>query len=577
MHADLVHSNIHLANENARVLFGASISIESEELHTCTAFIDYDSDDERAVPHSPTNFFHSFGYLKSSLTDLGDQYCCKEGCITGLASKLDISYGKTNMASSHFKSHDRMCETEIIISSDFAPGSIIVYETWAATQEDGRDNVAEQVLCGLGISEDTSHLESMINMGRELQWSNRNWYSSLEEIPAELRDAVKGLSMTDINMLVYRSASEDKDTGISDAAYEIPGLGVNAYCGIQGFVTVLQNFVSLNDMGHSLCSNLRGGDWMIDYIIGRMDKLSKMMPSIELSHKWLKSQLSLVKRVSISLKPKYFAMIVLSYYHAIRCKALIGPLEKFGRNLSTESTFDIILQSSIMTTYQLYGSVRSSGLFPKPYPGKLYVNDRPKFPEGWGEPCLAAGLPHFATEYLRCWGRDTFVALNGLLILPGFYDAARVHIIAFGSTIRHGLVPNLLDSGVRPRYNARDATWFWMKSVSDYCSKSPEGFAFLDTVVHRRFIPASQSTDKDADTHVDPSNSKVFEQTSKISELCQEILERHAIGIEFREYQAGGSLDHAMQSEGFNISINTDFDQGGFVSGGNRYNCGNLR
>lgn len=78
---------------------------------------------------------------------------------------------------------------------------------------------------------------------------------------------------------------------------------------------------------------------------------------------------------------------------------------------------------------------------------------------------VSAGLPHFSIGWARCWGRDTFTATDLLRLHPSIY---RETILQYASAMRHGLIPNLLDEGHRPRYNSRDACWWFMKGIIDY-------------------------------------------------------------------------------------------------------------
>ncbi|KAJ1928160.1 bifunctional 4-alpha-glucanotransferase/amylo-alpha-1,6-glucosidase, partial [Linderina macrospora] len=179
---------------------------------------------------------------------------------------------------------------------------------------------------------------------------------------------------------------------------------------------------------------------------------------------------------------------------------------------------------------------------------------------------MSAGLPHFSTHHMRCWGRDVFIALEGLLLVTGRHADARDHILAFGSTLKHGLIPNLLDSGRYPRYNARDATWFWLQAVQTYCNHAADGLALLDEPVARRF--------PDGETFVEFDSDQAFSTSNTVAELIQEVLQRHAQGIHFREWNAGPRLDEHMRDAGFNVDVSVDFATTGFVSGGNQWNCG---
>ena len=174
-------------------------------------------------------------------------------------------------------------------------------------------------------------------------------------------------------------------------------------------------------------------------------------------------------------------------------------------------------RKSAISTVALFGKVKGAQW---PLSKKL---------EFHGIGSLCAGLPHFAEGIWRCWGRDTLISLRGSLILTGRLDEAIAGLVAFGSTLRHGLIPNLLGEGKVSRYNCRDATWFWLNSVKDLyeVQKSILGYE----------IPTGFISD-DADFDIDDND-----QSKTVLELIFEIIDRHASGIDFIERNAGPKVN----------------------------------
>lgn len=104
-----------------------------------------------------------------------------------------------------------------------------------------------------------------------------------------------------------------------------------------------------------------------------------------------------------------------------------------------------------------------------------------------------------------------------------------------------------------------------LQNIQDYVNTAPDGLSLLSETIKRRFP-------KD-DTWVPWNDPRAYSETSTIAEIIQEVLQRHAEGIKFREYNAGPNLDMQMKPEGFDIEIHTDWETG-FTLGGNQYNCG---
>ena len=398
-------------------------------------------------------------------------------------------------------------ESVITITGTFPPGSIALFETSipAAEHADGLD----------------------------------------QYVTSGAREAFKDLKLRDLNFVLYRCDPEERDSsGGKDGVYNIPKFGTLVYAGLQGWWSVLRDVVRNNDLGHLICQHLRDGPWALDYCVNRLHRIAAIegYDRVKNSAVWLQQRFNAIRKLPSFLLPRYFAMVIQTAYNAACDRAI----EQMSEGIQNGPRF---LKSLALVSVQMSGFMHSASLYPR-----------------HSVSCLAAGLPHFAFDWARCWGRDVFISLRGLLLGTGRFMNAREHILAFASVLKHGMIPNLLGSGKITRYNSRDSIWFFLQNIQDYTKMAPNGMLILQDEVKRRFLPYD-------DTWFPWDDPRAYQQVSSVEDIIQEALQRHATGMSFREANAGPAIDSQMKDQGFQLDIHVDWKTG-IVFGGNQFNCG---
>ncbi len=88
---------------------------------------------------------------------------------------------------------------------------------------------------------------------------------------------------------------------------------------------------------------------------------------------------------------------------------------------------------------------------------------------------VIAGYPWFAD-----WGRDTMIALPGLLLVPRRFDDAFACLAAFASHVSEGMIPNRFDDDTNePHYNTVDASLWFLHAAKAYLDASGDRVGYL--------------------------------------------------------------------------------------------------
>jgi glycogen debranching enzyme len=385
-----------------------------------------------------------------------------------------------------------------------------------------------------------------------------------------------------LNILLFRHSSEEKKA-IDWESYHIPGWGNMFYCGFQSAFDVFSEAFTAADLEHPICLNVREGNWFAEWLVQRLSKYQSCFESEE-----FQKLLLAVNNFPVGYRPLYLYKCIRAIYNALRKRALelMNVLHRHS-----------FVQHLAMTSVQLIGALNGSGLKEPIEKDHLHLpqdNDEggmkdpiPASTPNWtaseiafnlpfANASLSAGLPHFSTECYRCWGRDTFVSFRGIFLLLGRFEDAKMHILAFASCMKDGMIPNLLDAGRFPRFNSRDSTWWFLNAVREYC-EAVGNSEILYERVEMRFVHdflTDKSTQEKlltscCSTYTLPSVSS--NQSLQLIEIILIILRAHWNGINLQEDYP--FPDDSMQAEGKQISIYT-CKLTGFIYGGNMFNAG---
>lgn len=111
-----------------------------------------------------------------------------------------------------------------------------------------------------------------------------------------------------INHILFRCQEEEHDiSGGKRGPYGLENYGQFPYAGLASTFHMLRKTKLYNDMGAEVFCNIRAGDWLIDYCVGRLAEYQRQEPSIGLGMmaELMREYMGCVKQLPPYLKPKF--------------------------------------------------------------------------------------------------------------------------------------------------------------------------------------------------------------------------------------------------------------------------------
>ncbi|MDY7109402.1 MAG: amylo-alpha-1,6-glucosidase [Planctomycetota bacterium] len=117
-----------------------------------------------------------------------------------------------------------------------------------------------------------------------------------------------------------------------------------------------------------------------------------------------------------------------------------------------------------------------------------------------GYTSVIAGYPWFGD-----WGRDTMIALPGLLLCTEHFDEAKQALFMFARHLQRGLIPNVFDDyGHGAAYNTVDASLWFVHAVREYLRASRDEHENVAELIDAcRAILLAYRNGTDFDIHLD--------------------------------------------------------------------------